>query len=336
MLWAAILDNSSVYCQKIQMSDPINIRNATDYTLIGNFEKDIFLYLESDSKYKIYSYDTKLNKKSCKTINIDYKNITTVRIFTHKNSFSLLYFFHKSGKTNIHIKKFNALGEETVDFQIGRLNGYHDIKDQQIVLSKNKTNILIYCIINDNQLEIINYNLINQKQNWCKKVSPKGFNYYKDFEDILINNSEEVFIVCNNNNTKRKIKDHTFTIYKIDRGTEINAHIIPFNNYLSTDLSIKFDEKNKQLVMGGLYSTKNTATKGIFYSQIKLNLPTTIHTTELSESLMRSLTGNKKKKIQGIHNFFVFEMILRNDGGALLVAEQRHVFESSGFVSESA
>jgi hypothetical protein len=329
-----LLINNSVYSQKILMSDPIDINNTTNYTLIGHFQNHVLLYRETESKYTIQSFDTKLEEDWSRTIAFNKKNITTIRIIAHEDSFSLLYYFHKIGITFIHIKKFNLQGEETADFEIGRFNSHYYIKDQQSVLSKNKTNIIIYCLANDNQLEIINYNLINQELTWQKDFSLKGFNYYKDFEQILVNNSGEVFVVSNINNTKRKIKQHYFTIYKIDRDMQIKPCTIPFNNYLSTDLTIKFDEKNKQIVMAGLYSTKNTVSNGIFYFHSHLNRPPTLHTSELSETLMRSLTGNKKKKIDGIHNFVICEMILRNDGGVLLVSEQRHIFESSGYFSD--
>jgi hypothetical protein len=83
-------------------------------------------------------------------------------------------------------------------------------------------------------------------------------------------------------------------------------------------------------VAAGFYAVdKSNITNGIFYFNTDFSQVPEVHITALDEAFMRSLTGKRKKNLKGIQNFAICQLVLRKDGGVLLVAEQRFTYEAS-------
>ncbi len=321
-----------VWSQEVQISEPIDVVYDVDYELIGRYKNQVLLYRETASKFSIQSFDKDLKKSWVKTIDFDPKDVSILQIIPHKKSFFIFYYFQKKGNTFVKGKEFDAEAQEIDAFEVGKFDEPIYIYNYQVVSSKNKNTLLIYSVIGEH-LEVINFDLKNKVPYWQTKLSFPDLNFYKCFEQILVNNAGETFVVYNKNNTKRKRKEHQFSICKISPNINFQFQEIPFYDYLSYDVLAQYDEVNQRLVVAGLYASQNSVANGIFYFHTDLKAAPTVQTSELEESFMRSLTGRKKKKITGIENFIMAQLILRKDGGALVAAEQRFVYESSGFVA---
>jgi len=324
------LTSNSSLAQKVQISEPIDIANEIDYELIGRYKDHFLLYRKSETKFLIQSFATNdLKQNWVKTIEFDKKDITPFKIVSHKESFSILYYFHKRGKTVICGKKFNNEAQEIDNFSLGSFDSPLILHRHQIINSKNKQFFLIAVSGYNGQMEIMNINILDKKVIWQSNFKFPEFSKKREFEQVLVNNVGETFILFNENNNRLKGQEHQFSILKVSPDKTQTSYTIPFNNYVSHDMNIQYDEINQQLVASGLYSAQKGAVNGIFYFNTNLEQIPTIQTSELEETFMRSLTGKKSKKIRGIENFSICQLILRKDGGALLVAEQRFMYESS-------
>jgi hypothetical protein len=318
--------------QTIQISEPIDIDDEIDYTLIARYQGEVLLYRQTQSKFFIQSFDNSLKEKWIKPISFKKKDVTIIKIIAQKERFFILYYLHQKGNTVIRAKEFNTEADEISTFDIGNFDTPYYIHPKNIVLSKNKNNFLVYTFTHENFLDVLNFDLVKKEQHWSKKFDFLEVNHYKDFQQILVNNTGETFIVYNQNNIKRKRAKHQFLFYKISSDTSFFFHI-PFHGYISYDIKIQYDETNQQLVAAGLYSTENMIANGLFYFNTQLKSIPNIRTTKLEEPFIRNLTGKKKKKLTGIQNFLIGQLILRKDGGALLVAEQRFTYEATGFMT---
>lgn len=324
--------STSISAQQVQISDPIDVANEVDYRLISRYKNQVLLYRQTESKFVIQSfYNNDLKANWTKTLDFEKKDITTIKIISHKESFSILYYFHKRGQTYLRGKEFNTKAEEIDDFDIGVFDSPHYIRDYQIIESQNKKNLLIYLPGQSDYVEIISFDIIKRQRHWQTKLNLPDLNFYQEFQQILINNTGEVLVVYNKNNRKRKRQDHHFAICKITCNGKINVYNVPFNDYITHDIEFQYDEVNQQLVAVGLYSDTHLAPNGLFYFNVNFKDKPLVQRSPLDENFMRSLTGIKKKKIHGIPNFKICELVLRRDGGALLVAEQRFSYETAVF-----
>lgn len=316
--------------QQVQISEPVDVANEVDYELIARYENQVLLYRKTETKFFIQSFTNgDLKQNWVKTIEFNKRDIIPFKIVPHKKSFSILYYYYKRGHTHIRGKEFDTEAQEIDDFDVGVFSNLLVLKRHHIINSQNKLYSLIYSPTQNGNLEVLHFDMVNKKQTWQEELKFDQLNYYRDFQQILINNQGAIFIVYNQYNNKRQRKQHQFSICRIGMNQEKDMHIVPFFDYISYDMNVQYDEINQQLVAAGLYSTKNSVANGIFYFNTNFDEVPTVQMSELEESFMRSLTGKKSKKITGIQNFTICQLVLRKDGGALLVAEQQFSYESS-------
>ncbi|CAA6829538.1 MAG: Unknown protein [uncultured Aureispira sp.] len=324
------LNFSSSVAQQVQISEPVDVANEVDYELIGRYKEHFLLYRKSETKFFIQSFTTNdLKQNWVKTIQFSKKGIIPFKIISQEESFSILYYFHKKGKTVIRGKEFNKEAEEIDDFSLGSFDTPLSLQRQHVLHSKNKQFLLIQAHGYHGNMDIMNFDISNKKMIWNSNFKFPEFNKRKEFEQLLVNNAGETFMLFNENNNRQKGQEHQFSILKISTDNTQTSYTIPFKNHLSHDMTVQYDEINQQLVASGLYSVQKGAVNGIFYFKTNLSKIPTIQTSELEESFMRSLTGKKSKKIHGIEKIAICQLVLRKDGGALLVAEQRFMYESS-------
>lgn len=324
------LNSNSGLAQNVQISEPIDVANEVDYELIGRYKDHFLLYRKSETKFFIQSFTiSDLKQNWVKTIEFDKKDITLFKIVSDEESFSILYYFHKKGKTHIGAKEFNNEAQEIGDFSLGSFDRPLTVHHHQIINSKNKQFFLIYVPGYNGHIEVMNFDLLAKKVIWQSNFKFPEFSKKREFEQILVNNAGETFILFNENNNRLKGKEHQFSILQINPDKTQTICKISFKEHVSHGMNVQYDEINQQLVASGLYSAQKGAINGIFYFNTNLEQIPTIQTSELEETFMRSLTGKKSKKIHGIENVAICQLILRKDGGALLVAEQRFMYESS-------
>lgn len=319
--------------QQLLLSESIEIPNGTDYQLIGRYKEQVLLYRKNGCKMSIQSFgDKDLKEKWIKTIELDNNNTTSIVVIPDMDCFFVLYCYYKKNQTHIRLKKLNTEAEEISDIEIGVFEEPCYLKKDNVVFSEDKSHFLIYLnSIANNKLELIAFDLKEQKTHWQKKIDFEKEKPSSSMEYILINNAGKIYLVFNDNNNKAKRHLHQFNIYHIELDGQKTLYQVPFENYISYDMEVQYDEKNNQLVAAGLYSNENYLANGLFYFRTNLvDSAPQIHLSEFDETFIRSLTGKKNKKITGIQNFKICPLILRNDGGVLLIAEQQFVFQSMG------
>ncbi len=326
--------NNSVYCQKLMQSEPVDINNELDYTIIGQFNNSILLFRETESTYIIQSFNDSLKEEWEKNIEFEIKDITPLKIIPQKEYFLIVYYYHKKGNCYVRSKKVNTKGVEKDDVEIGKFDSPCYPGNHQLKISKDNSYLLIYNVKDDNHIETISLNLNNNEKSNNQIIEFTDLKYYRNFEQILINNSGEIFTLFNKNNNKRKREQHYFSIIKIESNGKQSIQNVPFYDYLSGDMKIEYDDLNNKIVAAGFYINEKKEANGIFYFTSNLSEVVHVKTIELEESFMRNLTGKKRKNMDGISDFFITNLILRRDGGVLLVAEQQFVFQASGFGSE--
>lgn len=332
-----LLTPPKTYAQQVQVSDPINVANELDYQLIGRFDDQVLLYRKTETKFFIQSFSYEnLQHNWVKNIGFDHKEVTPFKIVPHNNSFSILYYYHQKGKTYVRGCEFSKMADEMLDFPIGTFDGSFSLHRQHTTHAANKRYLLVYLPLHNGIIEVVNFDFHQKSTLWQQRLDYPGLTYLQHFNQLLVNNKGDVYAIYNQYNNKRQRKKHQFVIHKINRSGNDQEQLIPFYEYQSYDMSVQYDEINQRLVAAGLYATEQTnLSNGIFYFNTDFEQVPAVQTSPLEESFIRSLTGKRKKKLVGIQNFDICQVVLRKDGGAILIAEQRFSYESaSAFYEE--
>ncbi|MCP4441499.1 MAG: hypothetical protein GY810_21535 [Aureispira sp.] len=315
-----------VNAQDIKVSEAIDISREVDYRLIEQYKDTLLMYRRTRTTYAVEAFDTSLTSVWKKELDFD-RQIRPIMLVSTKKDFTIIYYYYQKGNAIVRARKFNSRANMISDAEVTVFSNRPTIRPYQVVLSDNKKYLNIYTVNFEGDMQLALYNIHTEDQVWKKNLALIEDNYYKEYQELLVNNKGETFLIFDKNNIRRKRENHHYLVYFINKSGQKQAYTIPFNDYLSYDVKFTYDELNNQLIAGGLYGENSYHAQGLFYARTRLKKPAILNVIPFEEEFMRSLTGEKRKKLEGVHNFVIQELILRRDGGVIVIGEQHFKYE---------
>ncbi len=333
----------AIFSQTVSVSEEISVRNDKAYDIIGKMKDRILVYHEKQSKLEIQAFNQKLRKIWKKELKTDHKKYQVIDLVRNKkDEFSLIYRYKKKGKVYIKLQKYDP-GANLID-SVTIISYPHVFTrpTPSLVHSEDKSKIVLYSIEDRTKFRSYAFDLNNMKLLWESKFKLDDFNYYQDHQEILVDNRGEMYYIIGKHNKKIKKDQHH---YKIIRCSQISEKpeffTISMENHLTFDIRFEFDNLNKKLVAGGLYTHKSgLRSNGYFVLRIPSNNPTQylLQFTPFEIEFLSELEGKNIEKDKGLENVQVSELVLRQDGGILVIFERVKEYErrmttaSRGFV----
>ena len=169
---------------------------------------------------------------------------------------------------------------------------------------------------------------------WQTVVTPQDFNFYQNFLEVLVDNDGDMTIVAERDNYRTKREDHHFEFYHYDGRTDrLTRFDLTMPEKLTFDVIFSIDPLNKRIVGAGLYSEKNLGrSDGFFYLNINPDRPEDFVKAShpFTEEFIVSLLGKEADKTKGVPEGLLRDVVLRKDGGVLLIGELSRTFERNG------
>lgn len=324
-----LLETNASLAQTFKLSEPIDVSLDYDSRLIGAYNDTILLYRRTRTRFLVHGLDTALQWSKETEILSKYSNsIRPITVVTDKDYFCVVYQYVQRGKVYVRVQRLDGAARVLADYEVAQLEHGGFSRYFQNVLSENKKSLTLYNVTFEGDLEVINIDLKSEKARWQRFLNLDDVNYYKEFLQITNNNSGDVFVIFEKNNLRRQQTNHHFVIFRFDADAQMLRYELPFPEKLSYNSYFIYDELNQKLVGAGLYlGNAYQQAQGIFYTKTDLKTPASVYISEFEESFMRSLTGEKRKQINGITNFYIQQLILRRDGGVIFIAEQQLKYE---------
>jgi len=313
---------SNLQAQLFSFSEPVEVSKDLQHKVIGKYKNYVLLYAQQRSKNVIHIFNND-SLKWVKSTELDLikNNATPLMVVGNKNDWSLLVYYNEKGKTMIEGFNYNENCELLSRKIIATLDSRYNLLPEQLQISDNKQNLLIYQIKNESELEIINCTLNNFDSVYQKTFYWKSINLYEEFRGVKIDNQLNSYFIFEQNKQRRKLSKHRLILYKIDSFASEKAIILPVPNTTLQELQICVDEKNKQLLAGG-FIADDIASSAFFYARFTPDTAAFYQIIPMSETFIRSFTGLEKKKVKRIYNLKIKELIPRQDGGLIMVSEE--------------
>ena len=132
-------------------------------------------------------------------------------------------------------------------------------------------------------------------------------------------------------NEKLKKAQNRFEFYSFFKGDEKSRnYLLSMKEHLWYDVYFEYDNMNQKIVGGGLYANDFiTKTLGYFYlniSPIDENKHILKYTAFEADFIKEVLGKHKKSKKEGFAEVDIQEIVLRRDGGILLIAERNREY----------
>ncbi len=168
--------------------------------------------------------------------------------------------------------------------------------------------------------------------------------YATDFNDVnlLLNgyemgNDSSVYLLTSFEVDRRTSRDKKFTFLKASPASiELSITPIALEKHYVNDLKFEIDYLNRKIVFAGFYSELNSfSSAGIVYAKInmqtgKMNKYTESFKAKFLNEFYDERTVNRGTELI---NYFVEDIILRSDGGVILIAESNYITESTSYNS---
>ncbi len=325
---------SFLFAQQIIVSEDIPLRNDAAYELIGELKGNMLLFRDQNLSYEVQGFNEQMRMTWSKELELDKRNPKVLGIATGKDDFTLFYRFRDKGNTILKAHKYDPAAELIDSTTIYDFGFLFFTPSFEVIRSEDRTKALVYFIERQEVLRAFSYDVDSMKLLWEKSLPLESFNYNHDFQQILVDNNGDMQLVLIRDNFRSRRKPHHFEVlaYYGEQDQTDNYRIF-IDDHLTYDVYFDYDNLNKRLVAGGLFSDRNPEKAlGLYYLSVDPKNPEdrVLNFMEFDPEFISNIRGKEVDRNKGLTELSVQEIVLRRDGGILLIAEQNRRLERLG------
>ncbi|CAN5583869.1 hypothetical protein BH11BAC5_BH11BAC5_36280 [soil metagenome] len=315
--------------QKISYSDVLkeNSRDM-DFEIVGKISGNILVFKNVSSRYaiSIYQGDMELKEK----VDLDFipSKAFNVDFVVYPDFFYLIYQYQKRGvvycmaaKIDGNVKKLN----EPVLLDTTQVGAFGDNKIYNVVASEDKQKIMIFKIQKkDDRFNFATLLYDNQLQPIHKSRQIMDYNERKDvLSDFFVDN-EGTFVFAKS--IKSSSRDDIGTLDLVTKPAmqdTFTYRVLPLKKTYIDEVKIKVDNVNKRYVLSSFYYGERRGNITGIYASVWDTKGDSIYTSVFNPlpDSVRSIAKEKGGLKYAFNDYFIRNLILKKDGGYLLVAE---------------
>ena len=295
-------------------------------------------------------YDNEMNLQFAAPLKtLAQKNIN-VDNYWHFNNRLFVYYTVYNRKSSLQILHY-----QEIDKQTGKLLGKPTVLTQVPSYGRNSIGQLEYGAATDSSYAAVLYSpylesgLFQKKKNasfqlqvvdkdfktiWNKSVeAPYAYDLF-DIEKVDVDRNGNAYVLAKIYIRKRQEKSsgrvnfyYKVLVYK-DKGESLQEYELKLDQMYITDITFKVGRK-QLITCAGFYSERRTTSiKGAFFFTINpsSNKIITKGYKPFTKDFLRQLTSKRRvRKGKELYRYYLDDIILRSDGGAVLVGEQYYV-----------
>lgn len=327
---------SQISAQRVTVSKEMNIRNDFAYDVIGIVDENVLLYRDRGNEKIVEVFDKNMKHLFDREIILEKNKADVYAIIPQDTAFTIIYGYREKRLYNMRARKYNSFGvmidsvtflQDIENFKIESFR--YDVSEDRsktLLFSSRKNDLFYTYVIDNDEMRIL----------WRKESKLIGYNVRKDFRAIVLSNLGEVNVLFEVDNTKYDRENHHMILLGLDSSEGVFENRFRFDNKLTVDLEMDYDDKNKRIILAGLVSDESEMdASGYFYlSQpiADLGAETLLPDYDFDLTFLGELYGKKLSKKKRLNDFVTRNIVLRGDGGFLLFAEMnKEYYRRSAF-----
>ncbi len=333
LLLATILC-TCVRAQVLTVSDELTMRSDTEYDLIGKLGGQVLLFQDRDTKHLLTAYDRNMRQSWEKELELRGRNIRLMETIAKQDGtgFHLLYLFRDKGRNFLQLDQYNPAGNLQDSVTLVDFGAFFTTPEDQSFRSNDEKKLVLLIAEQQTKIRSIGIDLENMELLYDIETEPEKFFFNDDFMQAEVTNEGDLYFIIERDNFRSKRKEHKYEVHTFraaDR--QVSTFEIPMGDSLTYDIYFRYDNTNQQLVAGGLYTTKDfNRADGYYWLKIDPANPAQSlpRFTPFPTTLIRNVEGKKfNKKNPGIDELSVRDLVLRQDGGGLIITERNRQLE---------
>ncbi len=323
------IDGSSA--QVITVSDEMNLKTEYVYDLLGKIDDNILVVRDGVNEFDIQAYDEDMSMTWLVEERLDNRKARIVDVIAHDKAFTVIY--SVDSRDTIFIKsreydgKVKMLSEDTLAMMKRGL-----IRPKFRYVKSEDLNIFLMTEIdNEKIVSAFAYNTGTQEVLWQGQFNFPNINFREDYRKTLLTNKGTMYLIFEKDNLRFRRDNHSLELFRYDEWRNDFARLsIPLPHFTTYDAHFVYDNVNQQVVIVGLYSDGNAGTTdGIYHISVDANDfgRYKLSSIDYDEDVIADFHGKYNPKKESLHNLQVQDIILRQDGGVLLLAEENKEYE---------
>jgi len=321
----------SAFAQEVTFSDDFPIKQDIAYYLIDNMEDSFVLFRDIPRDRKIHVMDDKMMSAGEVPLEFQFKNPRILDVVRARdNQFSVIYTAKKKGTKYLRIENFDKFGILKDTLTIESSSGMIEMPKYEIEKSDDESMVLVYNVKYDKSIRASLVDIKNLKVIWSQHFEDIPIENLFQIKQYVVGNDGSFCLVLLKDNSSLKRDKARFELYTYQIKTKkLVVQLVPLEGKLSAECLFKFDNLNRSILAGGLYAEKNTIkAQGYYYLKVPQNSTANtaeykLEFTRFEPDFLKEYSSRKNvNENSGIISTQIRDLVLRNDGGMLLVGEK--------------
>ena len=319
----------TVFSQRITYSQPeSNDLRSLNFEIIGKINGNFLVYKNLRNNYAISVYDNSMKLKDRidlrflpdKTLNVDF--------ISYPNFAWLVYQYQKRNVLHCDAVKINGDGKlltDPIELDTTSLSFFADNKIYSTIYSEDKSKIMIFKIQKKNDKFNFTTLLFNDSLQLLNKSRiATSFEDRKDiFSDFFLDNEGNFVFARGNRSNSRDFIQHLDLITKLPQSDSFTLNPLDLaGNYLD-EIKLKVDNVNHHYLINSLYYEKKRGNVEGLYTAVwnKENNSMVSQKFVVLGDSVRAMAKTDGSNKSALNDFFIRDVILKKDGGFILIAE---------------
>lgn len=317
--------------QTVTVSEEVSIRNDNAYNLLGRMGDRFLLYQEKPNKVEIQAFMPSLRQSWKKELKFDHKRYEVMDVIQGDEEFGIVYKYRKKGINYIKYQKYDPAANLADSITIRSYQHSFNAPEFDMIFSEDRKMLLFYSIRNQNQFKAFAWDTQNKQMLWSREFELDDERFFHEHTEILVTNGGDMYLAIVKDNRKNKMETHHYLVYRCSAYSDhVEQFAIPMPNLLTYSITFDFDNKNKNLVVAGLYSDKNLSRcNGYFSITVPARNVSIVQLTKepFTNKLVADLEGKIITDFKGMEDVRIQDIVFRQDGGMLLFYERTKEYE---------
>ncbi len=315
--------------QRLTISQEVVLRNDVGYEIIGTFKDRTLLFRNQVNQFHIEAFDQNMRQTWTKQLELEKRAPKPIGFAPTDTSFLLFYQYRDKGHQVLFAHTYDPAANLRDTMLIKDLGFTFYTPNYQIVLSEDRSKVLLYYLENQQTFHALAFDVTTRQVLWEKAFLPEKLTFWEEYQQVILDNRANMYLILEKNRFRYKREPHYHEIWMINAEPNTPFRLaVPMGEERTTfDVRFAFDNKNQQIVAAGLYAERNVErAEGYYYLRLNPNAPGDylLNFEPFDDAFMTGLRGRKVDGNKGLPDVVVQDLVLRQDGGVLMVAELSH------------
>ncbi|MCU0346394.1 MAG: hypothetical protein MUC59_05605 [Saprospiraceae bacterium] len=318
--------------QTVTMSEQVVLRDETSYDIFSDDRGNVLLFKGKGFEAQVQGFDANLRLSWEKDLELDRKSPNIEAVVQAENGgFNLIYQFRQKLTPILKIHRYSPAANLVDSVTIKRFDQAFFTPSFEVEFSEDKNMALAWFVKDQTEIHALVFDMRKMKIIWEKSFMPENMLMHRDFLQAIVDNDGNMHFILSKDNFTSRQRSHFIEVFDFGPSTDstLRRYSIPMQDHLTYDVKFAFDNLHHSLKAGGLYTKDNlNKAEGSYFLSVEQASPDNylVKFHPFDEDFVAVLSEKEKVKNKGIPESTVQKIVMRTDGGVLLIGELNREF----------